>query len=1102
MRGKGHLNIYIGLIFALIILFLTSGTTLGQAEDLDLSNQILKAPPITLSQVYHRVDWVVDYPNLSIPLRVNRLAPEDCVGDVNGDGLLDIIFVESSDQLICIDGNSGELLWRSDVAVNHYRTILACVPSIYDLEGDGDLEVVVGAAYGRLAILDASTGGLERSILLGNVATKPHAIDLDGDGYLDIIVGIYSPAPNPTIVCVSGRTLLPIWTYEGPTPVEERPAISDVDGDGIVEVIVAEMGDRIVCLTGVNGTVEWISDGLPGIDSFPIIADLDADDNLEIIVAGNLIYILKADDGELIRSVDVPHIGYLLVGNLDADTHLEILTVQFDLPRYIIIIIDGDSYEKIQDVPASFNNWYLSDLDGDHIDEVIVSDGYGRIFAYYPYLGDVEILWKNVTLETIFDVDGDGHSEILVSDSESLSLIGSNDPEIDLIVHGLAEGETAYPEHVLNLEFDVIFHSRAYLIQRIEVQMGHGSRLLKLAILGNGTEPNLEDDLSDTVSIMNSTHGPPQIHNGVQYRIELVFGWDCPLTKWIDASMIVVYNDDLVRTMTIESLFRIEYGIHFTGEATITVSEGKGLVDGMWLSNGSTIRLQGIRVVHDSPSELLVESHVFGIDVLDENGVILSIGRGSTLPELDLSIIIVHKNPGEPAHDLTVRLSGTVPGCVPGNDFEVGLFVDAMPPILSNPDPPDDYWVNSAWTRVTIKAEDPIGPNLDSGRVECRVTPGDDPMVADWMESVEIERIGNVARYEMVIHLPEDGPYTIQWRAIDLLGNHGSLFSLLIIRDTKPPILEPIRFKYWDNTLERTFMVNVIDEGSGVDHQRARYVISDDPVGTGEWMDAEWDDVSTVVIQGRVTTSGRYTLVLEVKDDVGTMASVIVPFGVDLLPPSMIPDVPWIINVSGGLVDIGVEIDDHGASGIGPSGLEFALDEHGTNWTQVPMTSILTEGVVQIRFKLKVDSLLWLRGTDMAGNPTGLKGPYELNLNEPPMVEISKPRTDGSYVNPVEIDGRASTDPEGLDLMYTWILDGSRLETGKSFNEITIDSGAHSLILEVDDGYHTNRSSAIEFEVSDVVSPFSSPIMILLIIIIIIVIITSMLLYHERERDH
>jgi hypothetical protein len=1087
MSRTGLLYICLCFIIALGVLTITACPSLAEDENSDLLNQILRGPPIALSPEFNHVQWMVDYPNLSRPLRVNQLAPEDCVGDANDDGILDFIFVESGANLICLDGSSGEVLWRSDIDVNQYSSLFKCLPSMIDIEGDGDLEVVVGAEYGRLAFLDASTGELQHSVLLGNVATKPQAVDLDGDGYLDIVVGISSPAPNPTVACVSGRTHSPLWKYNGTTPVEERPAIADVDGDGRMEVIVAETGDRLVCLNGLNGSIQWTSDEPAGMDTFPIVADLVGNDEPEIIVAGNQIKILRSDDGESIRTIDVNHIGYLLVGNLDVDEDPEVLAVQFDLPRFIITIIDGDTYEEIQDVPASFNNWYLRDLDGDRIDEVIVSDGHRLIWAYYPYHKTVEVFSRNHTLESITDIDGDGFSEILVSDGEHLSLVRSNDPEIELRV---GDG-TVYPDYASELEMDVRFQAPDYRIERIEMRLGHELQWLTLAFDGNDTNLILEDDLSGTVSIVNATVGPPSQRHGIILRTQLVFAWDCPLRDWIDGSMMVTYNDGLVKEIEHREMLRIEYGIHLGGDPSITVIEGNGPIDGKWVSNGSTIRLQGILVLHDGPMGPLVGSSVFGIEVRAGKDVVLSIDRGDALPELDMIIEVVHTTPEDPVHNLTLGLTQTVTGCVPGADMEIELLVDVMPPLVHEPEPRGDSWVNSTWLRCAIWTEDPIGPGVDLDEVRCMITSRDGSTNDDWMSSTVIEMRGKLVKHEVVVPLPDDGPYLIQWRVVDLLGNHATIPSYQVNRDTDPPQFKPVPFEYWDNSPDRTFMVDIIDEGSGIDHPSVRSRLSDNMTGGGEWNAVSWEDGATAVVHWTTPSSGDFEMVLEAVDMVGNRASIILRFGVDLEPPSLHPDVPWIINMTGSIVMLDVGVFDPGMSGIGPAGLEFTLGEIGSSWSMVPISSVVSDGVITISFHLNADSQLWLRGTDLAGNPTDVIGPFELNLNEPPLVVITRPLHDGSYTNPVKVDGRASTDPEGLDLEFVWILDGTKLDSEKPLDDIRTQIGTHMLILEVDDGFHTNRSSPIEFEVIEVVSPLRSPYTVLLMVVVVLAILTT-----------
>jgi len=124
----------------------------------------------------------------------------------------------------------------------------------------------VDSAGGSLALLGA--GGLRwRYPLDGIIWGTPAVADLNGDRRPELIVTSFEPAlARPargwlSVVSAEGRLL---WHAELPAPVESSPLVADVDGDGLLEVLVADRSGLLHCYaSGRLGPVEW---GSPGGD--------------------------------------------------------------------------------------------------------------------------------------------------------------------------------------------------------------------------------------------------------------------------------------------------------------------------------------------------------------------------------------------------------------------------------------------------------------------------------------------------------------------------------------------------------------------------------------------------------------------------------------------------------------------------------------------------------------------------------------------------------------------------------------------------------------------------------------------------------------------
>ncbi|HWB82155.1 MAG TPA: VCBS repeat-containing protein [Nannocystaceae bacterium] len=107
---------------------------------------------------------------------------QPAVGDVDGDGLVEIVGVIDGDNTVGIFANDGTLKKKSIPAPGFlYSQAIA----LYDLEADGDVEILVGGlVYDHEATyVWPTTAGSS------NEGSGPVAVDLDDDGKLEIVHG-------------------------------------------------------------------------------------------------------------------------------------------------------------------------------------------------------------------------------------------------------------------------------------------------------------------------------------------------------------------------------------------------------------------------------------------------------------------------------------------------------------------------------------------------------------------------------------------------------------------------------------------------------------------------------------------------------------------------------------------------------------------------------------------------------------------------------------------------------------------------------------------------------------------------------------------------
>ena len=187
------------------------------------------------------------------------------------------------------------------------------VPILIDLDGDGPLDLVVGDAEGRITLFmnrgsDLTPGYVAGSPLIAGGSpldvgsnAAPCAWDVDHDGDLDILVG--NGAGQLLLVLNTGgpRSLgfaAPSLRGSGSESVvggNARPALEDIDDDGDLDLLVGS-GDGRILLFSNSGTLDApsLEPGVPlqaggaaidvGGDSSPVFGDLDGDGARDLIV--------------------------------------------------------------------------------------------------------------------------------------------------------------------------------------------------------------------------------------------------------------------------------------------------------------------------------------------------------------------------------------------------------------------------------------------------------------------------------------------------------------------------------------------------------------------------------------------------------------------------------------------------------------------------------------------------------------------------------------------------------------------------------------------------------------------------------------------------
>ena len=257
------------------------------------------------------------------------------IADLDGDGTVEVVWGSLDAKVYAVEGATGGNKSGWPIFV---RDTVWSSPTLFDLDGDGKKEIIIGVDAhaeppyptvngGTLHVFryDGTGTGLPASIPVPElpgfpvnidqtVFSAPAVGDIDGDGKPEIVVGTgtYWGNPGP---CGSGQggalrarrvyafrcdgSTPPGWPVVTDGEVKTAPALADLDGDGVPEVVVTD----IDCSTGNpqnykvyafrgNGTRifrtlvrSFFGVNLSAAD--PVVGDVFGDTKPEILVPSN-----------------------------------------------------------------------------------------------------------------------------------------------------------------------------------------------------------------------------------------------------------------------------------------------------------------------------------------------------------------------------------------------------------------------------------------------------------------------------------------------------------------------------------------------------------------------------------------------------------------------------------------------------------------------------------------------------------------------------------------------------------------------------------------------------------------------------------------------
>ena len=274
-------------------------------------------------------------------------------------------------------------------------------PALGDIDGDGNLEIVIGGMDRRLHAFQHDGSylpgwPLARDYLIYRESRSTAALfDMDGDGALDIFIGSNNykipSCANPYLFygMKADTTPLPGFPVETTQNIESAPAIGDINGDGSLDIIFGTGDFNENCGQPSNGkkvyAIDRFGQPLPGWPvstnantlNAPALGDMDNDGKPEVVLHTHDTLYAWHGDGTLVQGFPVtgdyiPRHASPVLADVDGDGEIEVLLMsghvyeangQLKMQREklqgMLVVTDQDGDGLLETLGA--NNYYWRD---------------------------------------------------------------------------------------------------------------------------------------------------------------------------------------------------------------------------------------------------------------------------------------------------------------------------------------------------------------------------------------------------------------------------------------------------------------------------------------------------------------------------------------------------------------------------------------------------------------------------------------------------------------------------------------------------------------------------------------------------------------------
>jgi hypothetical protein len=321
------------------------------------------------------------------------LYPYPIAGDMNNDDTTDVALIAESDDdwdldewtdtLFAINGSNGDIIWSENVTAFDPHIDLICGSTGIDYNDNGSEDILV-IEQTQIKNNPESTrtiiakDGYDGAHIWEETITGENAImdaymagDLDGDGQDDVLViastGAWDEVRTVDIIAknLDGTH---IWekSANGTGAIivigEEFPAIGDIDGDGLNDVVLVQQVDQggafyscdLIPVRGYDGNIFW-EENYTGLNLgvIPELRDLDGDGKADVLAsfwtnAVKNIRAYRGYDGNLFWTAETDSENMVMLNGLSR-SFLQNWTPCIEIPEYMNNPLDfnGDGLNDV-----------------------------------------------------------------------------------------------------------------------------------------------------------------------------------------------------------------------------------------------------------------------------------------------------------------------------------------------------------------------------------------------------------------------------------------------------------------------------------------------------------------------------------------------------------------------------------------------------------------------------------------------------------------------------------------------------------------------------------------------------------------------------------